>query len=95
MNRTEPNRTYDLLYQRHTLYQSATATCELLILTEGIRSLILNRSAASTIAQLAVEQGMRSLRHDGWEKVLKGETTIEEVMRVTQTEEHLGLIEEN
>lgn len=76
-------------------YQGRTGIHELLILTEGIRSLILNRSAASTIAQLAVEQGMRSLRHDGWEKVLKGETTIEEVMRVTQTEEHLGLIEEN
>ncbi len=76
-------------------YQGRTGIHELLILTEGIRSLILNRSAASTIAQLAVEQGMRSLRHDGWEKVLKGETTLEEVMRVTQTEEHLGLIEEN
>lgn len=76
-------------------YQGRTGIHELLILTEGIRSLILNRSAASTIAQLAVEQGMRSLRKDGWEKVIKGETTIEEVMRVTQTEEHLGLIEED
>lgn len=76
-------------------YQGRTGIHELLVLTEGIRNLILNRSAASTIAQLAVEQGMRSLRHDGWGKVLKGETTIEEVMRVTQTEEHLGLLEEN
>lgn len=76
-------------------YQGRTGIHELLVLTEGIRNHILNRSAASTIAQLAVEQGMRSLRHDGWEKVLKGETTIEEVMRVTQTEEHLGLLEED
>jgi len=32
---------------------------------------------------------MRSLRTDGWNKVRGGETTIEEVLRVTQTEEHL------
>jgi len=31
------------------------------------------------------------LRTDGWNKVRAGQTTIEEVLRVTQTEEHLGL----
>jgi type II secretory ATPase GspE/PulE/Tfp pilus assembly ATPase PilB-like protein len=36
-----------------------------------------------------MEQGMRSLRVDGWNKVRSGLTTIEEVLRVTQTEEHL------
>lgn len=75
-------------------YQGRTGIHEILILTEGIRNLILNRSAASTIAHLAIEQGMKTLRHDGWRKVLNGETTLEEVIRVTQTEEHLGLLEE-
>jgi type II secretion system protein E len=75
-------------------YQGRTGIHEILILNEPIRNLILNRSSASTIAHLAMDQGMKSLRYDGWRKVLKGETTIEEVIRVTQTEEHLGLLEE-
>jgi hypothetical protein len=38
---------------------------------------------------------MRTLRMDGWNKVRSGTTTIEEVLRVTQTEEHLtALIED-
>ena len=37
---------------------------------------------------------MRTLRTDGWVKVKAGRTTIEEVLRVTQVEEHLkGLVE--
>ncbi len=39
---------------------------------------------------------MRTLRTDGWNKVKAGMTTIEEVLRVTQIEEHLNaLIEDN
>ena len=62
---------------------------ELLILNEALRPLILNRAPASTIAQKAMEDGMRTLRTDGWNKVKLGLTTIEEVLRVTQIEEHL------
>ena len=35
------------------------------------------------------EFGMRTLRIDGWNKVRAAQTTIEEVLRVTQIEEHL------
>lgn len=56
---------------------------------EDLRSLILTRAPASNIAQKAMEHGMRTLRNDGWKKVKLGRTTIEEVMRVTQSEEHL------
>jgi hypothetical protein len=39
---------------------------------------------------------MRTLRQDGWVKVKAGVTTVEEVLRVTQTEEHIkGLAAEN
>jgi type II secretory ATPase GspE/PulE/Tfp pilus assembly ATPase PilB-like protein len=62
------------------------------VLTEALRPLILNRSAASTLAQKAMEQGMGTLRMDGWDKVKNGVTTIEEVLRVTQTEEHMELL---
>ena len=60
-----------------------------MIVNEAIRPLVLSRAAASTIAQRAIEQGMRTLRMDGWNKVRAGLSTIEEVLRVTQTEEHL------
>jgi type II secretion system protein E len=70
-------------------YQGRLAIYELLVVNEGLRPLILSRAASSTIAQKAIEQGMRTLRVDGWNKVRAGITTIEEVLRVTQIEEHL------
>jgi len=75
-------------------YQGRLGIYELLLLNEAVRPLILNRAPASTIAQKAMENGMRTLRHDGWNKVRASLTTIEEVLRVTQTEEHMkGLVE--
>src|SRR5437588_612414 len=73
-------------------YQGRMGIYELLLLNEALRPLILNRSAASTIAAKAVEFGMRTLRTDGWNKVKAGITTIEEVLRVTQIEEHLDAL---
>ena len=77
-------------------YQGRMGIYEILIVNEAVRPLILNRSAASTIAQRAMEYGMRTLRMDGWRKVKDGQTTIQEVLRVTQTEEHLkSLLDDN
>src|SRR5882762_7571684 len=75
-------------------YQGRLAIYELLVLHEALRPLILSRAASSTIAQRAMDQGMRTLRVDGWNKVRAGITTIEEVLRVTQIEEHLDSIGE-
>ena len=72
--------------------QSTQGIYELLVVTEALRPLIMNRAPASTLAQKAIEGGMRTLRNDGWVKVKAARTTIEEVLRVTQTEEHLGLV---
>ena len=73
-------------------YQGRLAIYELLVLTETLRPQVLGRAASSTIAQRAIEQGMRSLRDDGWNKVRNGVTTIEEILRVTQIEEHLDAL---
>ncbi len=73
-------------------YQGRMGIYELLLLNEAIRPLILNRAPASTIAQKAIELGMRTLRNDGWNKVREGKTTIEEVLRVTQVEEHFNAL---
>jgi len=70
-------------------YQGRKGIYELLLVSEAIRPLILSRAPATTIAQRALEGGMRTLRTDGWNKVKAGETTIEEIMRVTQIEEHM------
>ena len=76
-------------------YQGRMGIYELLVVSESVRPLIMNRSPATTIAQRAMEAGMRTLRTDGWNKVRSGVTTIEEVLRVTQTEEHLGALMED
>ena len=76
-------------------YQGRLAIYELLVLNEAMRPLILNRSSSTTIAQKAMEQGMRTLRTDGWNKVKNGITTIEEVLRVTQIEEHLDSLSQD
>jgi type II secretion system protein E len=73
-------------------YQGRKGIYELLILNEMMRPLILSRAPSSTIAARAIEQGMRTLRTDGWNKVKAGETTIEEVLRVTQIEEHMDAL---
>jgi len=68
-------------------YQGRKGIYELLVVNESIRPLVMNRAPATTIAQLAIQNGMRTLRVDGWNKVKQGTTTIEEVLRVTQMEE--------
>lgn len=76
-------------------YKGRMGIYELLMVTEELRTPILSRSPSSTISQIAIEQGMRLLRVDGWEKVKEGLTTVEEVLRVTQIEQHLDNFEES
>jgi general secretion pathway protein E len=57
---------------------------ELMELDEDLRKLVLANADAATLARAAREKGMRSLLEDGWQKVLGGVTTPEEVLRVTQ-----------
>lgn len=72
---------------RFTGYHGRTGIFEILTVTESIRELILNRASSQQIKQKAILQGMRTLRQDGLQKVLKGLTTFTEVVRVTQQEE--------
>jgi type IV pilus assembly protein PilB len=55
-------------------------------MTEQIERLSTARSSSDEIKRMAVEQGMRTLRQDGWESVARGATTIAEVLRVTANE---------
>ena len=65
-------------------YQGRTGIYELLVASEAIQQLVINRASASLIAAQARTEGMISLREYGWSQALAGRTSIEEVLRVTQ-----------
>jgi type II secretory ATPase GspE/PulE/Tfp pilus assembly ATPase PilB-like protein len=52
---------------------------ELLVVNRELRHLIQTNAPSSTLQRVAMEEGLRTLRQDGIEKVLAGLTTIEEV----------------
>jgi len=56
---------------------------EVMFMTPRIRRLILQNLGAGEIRDGAIEEGMLTLRMDGWLKVLKGITTLEQVIRET------------
>ncbi len=67
-----------------TGYRGRTAIHEIFTLMPTTRAMIIKSVAASKLKKEAIRTGMRTLRMDGWEKVLLGITTIEEVLRITQ-----------
>jgi general secretion pathway protein E len=68
----------------HTGFVGRVGIFEFMELDEGIRREIVARADASTLRAKARERGMRSLKEDGWLKIASGQTTLEEVLRVTQ-----------
>ena len=69
-----------------TGYLGRVGIFEFLPVTSEICKVIVQRADAGTIRSLAVRQGMRLLRDDGWEKVRQGITTLAELLRVTREE---------
>ena len=72
---------------RGTGYQGRSGIFEILPLTDEIRPLIVSNASANAIKHKAIEHGMKTLREDGWEKVLDGITSIDEILRVTEDAE--------
>jgi len=68
---------------RNTGYRGRTGIFELLVVTDDVRQQLLKVPNPSALRELAVAQGMVTLRRDGWSKVQAGITTVEEVLRVT------------
>jgi type IV pilus assembly protein PilB len=66
----------------HTGYRGRIALHEVMAVTEEIERLAVSRSSTDDIARAARDQGMATLRHDGWLKVSQGKTSIEEILRV-------------
>jgi type IV pilus assembly protein PilB len=64
-------------------YRGRVGLYEVMLMSDEIRSLTLQRAAAEQIAVVAMREGMRRMREDGLEKVKSGVTTMSEVSRVT------------
>jgi general secretion pathway protein E len=71
---------------RKTGYRGRLAIQELMVVDDEIRSLVMENSDAATLRRHCTSLGMKVLRQDGAERILAGETTIEELLRQTQEE---------
>jgi general secretion pathway protein E len=67
-------------------YRGRLGIFELLTMSDAVRSGLMASKDAASVRQTAIDEGMLPLRDFGLQRVLKGETTIEEVLRVTQEE---------
>jgi general secretion pathway protein E/type IV pilus assembly protein PilB len=75
---------------RQTGYRGRTGIYEILLVNERIRPLVIARADSHEIKNTALRLGMRTLRTDGWTKVLAGVTTVDEVLRVSEEDEALS-----
>jgi type IV pilus assembly protein PilB len=63
-------------------YKGRIALVEIMTMTQEIEQRTIEEASTADIKRVALEQGMKTMRVDGWEKVLEGTTSIEEVLRV-------------
>lgn len=69
-----------------TGYRGRIGIFELMVLNDDIRRLIGGKADSTAIKHAAITNGMVTLKQEGAERVLQGQTTLEEVMRITQQE---------
>jgi type II secretory ATPase GspE/PulE/Tfp pilus assembly ATPase PilB-like protein len=67
---------------RETGYLGRTGIFELLAVSDRLREVLARPRGSTGLRELALEEGMPTLRDDGWHKVQAGITTVEEVLRV-------------
>ncbi len=66
----------------NTGYRGRLALHEIMSVTEEIERLTVTHASTAEITRTAIEQGMTTLRMDGWQKAMQGQTSIEEILRV-------------
>ena len=71
---------------RNVGYAGRMGIYELLTANDEMRQLALERTSSWEIRKTAVKFGMRTLRMDAWDKVVAGDTAVDEVLRVTKGE---------
>ena len=65
-----------------TGYLGRTTIMEFLVMTDSLRRLVMQHAGMGEIESVAASEGMRTMYEDGLAKALRGQTTIEEVLRV-------------
>lgn len=71
-------------YCGHSGYEGRVGIFEVMVISEKIAKLVLQKSDASTLEKQAMEEGMITMKQDGYLKVLEGISTIDEILRVAQ-----------
>lgn len=71
---------------KNTGYRGRCGIYEIMVMDEEIRTLCLQRASTDLIKKAALKNGMRTLRQDGYLKVLRGITSIEEVLQATNSD---------
>ncbi len=77
-------------YCNGTGYMGRSAIYEILVMNDEIRSAVLAKERADVIKKIAMKNGMTTLRHDGWRKVLEGITSVSEVMEIAAKDDEGG-----
>jgi len=67
-----------------TGYRGRMGIFEMMVVTDEVRSLILENASPRDLRQASARQGMTSLRDDGFRHLWQGKTTVEEILRVTK-----------
>jgi type IV pilus assembly protein PilB len=67
----------------NTGYRGRTAVFEIMMISDRLRELITRQASTAAIREVAIEEGMRTMRGSGLLKIFDGVTTIEEVVRET------------
>jgi type II secretory ATPase GspE/PulE/Tfp pilus assembly ATPase PilB-like protein len=75
---------------RHTGYRGRAAIYELCMITQPLQRLVIKKATGADLKARATIDGMSTLRTDGWRRVLNAQTTVEEVVRVTQADEAIS-----
>jgi type II secretory ATPase GspE/PulE/Tfp pilus assembly ATPase PilB-like protein len=70
-----------------TGYRGRTAIHEIMVMDADLRRRVIRSESASRLKKAAMGKGMETLRDDGWKKAVLGQTSIEEVLRVTGADE--------
>ncbi len=68
---------------RRSGYQGRTAIYEICQVTPALQNLIQHKANSNVLRSKAVEEGMIPLRVSGWQRVIEGITSVEEILRVT------------
>ena len=84
---TGAHRAVGCLECRDTGYRGRAGVYEIMLLSDGVKSLITADTDLVALRRQAFKDGMRSLRLSGAQKIAAGQTTVEEVLRVTPQSE--------